>query len=537
MIFLLIGVLGSIFIVLWLDTFKKKSTGKIYFFILRVIALLIGFAFKGFKHFLGGLLNGFLIISVFSFFTCIVWGIVLYFLQEETRKTWFKFAEFYLILGLGLFFLMVSLDKREKVREVRKNYQKINYNKGKAYLKKDDFCKAYFYFKKSNLSKEGIKEIKEKCIRKAKLAYIKGEFEKSSELFSFVKEDNRAKKYFKLIEMKKLLQEGDKNYIAGHYQKAIRSYENILQNFRNERALLNREEALKSLGKRHQSLFQKLKCILLNGDVYQKKQKINFDKLFYVSNASGKYEIWTYDLKKGKNNILTEMKKNNWNPNINYSLKKLYYVSDRTGNWDIFSYNFTTQKEEREVINNLKKSNPKVSDDGKWIAFSVIELNDIKLGVYDVFKKKTHIFTSRDLIYSGIHRWFGDKLYFYFYSKLGEGIQILDFSKGKGVKTIFKNDSFTEEEIDFNFESAICCSELVNNSKTKILEFVDFFTYGFEILSDDVFYDEPVFSPDGKFIAYTAYSGPNSDIYIYNLNKRKKRRVTSFNNQSFNPEW
>lgn len=47
----------------------------------------------------------------------------------------------------------------------------------------------------------------------------------------------------------------------------------------------------------------------------------------------------------------------------------------------------------------------------------------------------------------------------------------------------------------------------------------------------------PSWSPDGKWIAYTAGTGNNYDIYIINIESSEKRRLTNTKKRNESPAW
>ena len=48
---------------------------------------------------------------------------------------------------------------------------------------------------------------------------------------------------------------------------------------------------------------------------------------------------------------------------------------------------------------------------------------------------------------------------------------------------------------------------------------------------------EPVWSPDGRYLAYRSIRGDNSDIYVYDLEEKKETRLTDVPELDAEPEW
>ena len=222
-------------------------------------------------------------------------------------------------------------------------------------------------------------------------------------------------------------------------------------------------------------------------------------KMAYVSTINRSFEIAVMDLKSGKHRQLTFSPERDLHPTWAPDGKRLAFSSDRDGDLDIY-------------IMDAKGENTKqMTDNSPWedswphwspVSEDIVFISDQRDGTADIYLLDAQTGDQKQLT---------NFIYRTFYPKWSPG----------GTKIAFL--SATLEEMPLT-------SQLIWRMK---LDGTDLEA----LVVDGEFNDDPSFSPDGKWIAFTSEKDANVEIYSMNIDTRQIIRLTDHPDRDHQPDW
>ena len=267
-------------------------------------------------------------------------------------------------------------------------------------------------------------------------------------------------------------------------------------------------------------------------------------KLYFASDkANGEYNLYTFD--KNERKQLTFFETAIGRPQVSANGEKVVF----TNNYQIRVFDTKTQKTYRPSIKIFKNeniltnsqefnvqgkiSNFDVSSDNKKIAF----VSRGRLFVSDVKGTLVREMPTNKLERVVEVKWLKDNK------------TLLYTRTNKGWTNLFKISALNNAE-EIALTKANRTERLVTLSPDKSkavyisgsrhLCLFNFETLMVEELADDEFWfrgSKPRFSPDGKFIAYTAFRNFEPDVFIYDLRLRKAFNLTNTGVPEYSPVW
>lgn len=265
--------------------------------------------------------------------------------------------------------------------------------------------------------------------------------------------------------------------------------------------------------------------------------------IYFMSDEyKGEYNL--YQLENGASKKLTSFKTSIFWPKVSANGEKIVFRKD----YQLYVYDVAKKstKKIKVTINNnttLEKNlsyNVKgnittfdVSADGKKMAF----VSRGKLFVSDAGGKFVKEITTKNDEAVGEVKWLKDDVSL-LYTRSNKGYYNLFMTNlQKGSTKQVSNVNMNDRNITFN------------NDKTKAvflrgrneIQILDLKTYKSELVVKDElwgFYNSnPYFSPDGKYISYNAYRAFEADIFVYNIESKKKINLTNTKVSEFEPNW
>ncbi len=254
------------------------------------------------------------------------------------------------------------------------------------------------------------------------------------------------------------------------------------------------------------------------------------------------YNLYTFD--KSEKKKLTEFASAIWQPQVSANGQKVIFTKD----YQVYLYDTQsgeTVKPEIKIFRNEilttekefnvsgKISNFDVSSDNKKIAF----VSRGKLFVTDIKGKFIKEINSNPKERVLEVKWLDDN-------------KTLLYSRTiKGWTNIFKTSAIEntgEEQLTFEYKTERYI-ELSPDKKKAVyisgstnINLLDLKTFKVEKIIEDEFWfrgSQPTFSPDGKYIAYTAFRNFEPDVLIYDIQFKKSTNITNTGVPEYNPVW
>jgi Tol biopolymer transport system component/C-terminal processing protease CtpA/Prc len=266
--------------------------------------------------------------------------------------------------------------------------------------------------------------------------------------------------------------------------------------------------------------------------------------IYFVSDeANGKYNLYTFV--NGKKTALTNFKTSIMHPFVDAAGDKIVFEKD----FQLYSYTIATKKTEKillkvfknNTLSSLQNSNVSgnisdfdVSTDGKKLAF----ISRGKLFVSDCQGK-----FIREIKTPGRERVM--EVYW-----LKDNKTILYGKTNKGFENLFtKNIESDEAEQQINNVEKSCRSLTFNIDKTKAVYLcgsdevmlLNLKTMKSSRIAKDEIWgidnSTPYFSPDDRYVMYTAHRNFEQDIFLYNIADKKTHNITNTGVSESNPYW
>ena len=266
-------------------------------------------------------------------------------------------------------------------------------------------------------------------------------------------------------------------------------------------------------------------------------------KVYFVSDeANNEYNLYTFDnqVKKQLTNFISSIKK----PKVSAGGDKVVFEKD----YQLFIYDVNEKSSTKVPIfinSNYKLSNSQefntkgqvtnfsVSPDGKKIAF----VSRGELFVSDIegkFIKQLPANSSERIVEV---LWIDDTTILYNQTVKGWLNLFTIKADGKSTAKQITNDNQNDQSI------------IISNDKNKAAYFsgrnelrvLDTKSLESKIIANDEFWalypGDPAFSPDDRFLAYTAYKNFEQDILVYDFQSEKSFDITKTGVTEFSPVW
>ena len=261
----------------------------------------------------------------------------------------------------------------------------------------------------------------------------------------------------------------------------------------------------------------------------------------FISNQSGNQDIWVIradgsDLKNLTNNNPGFDGDFSWSPNS----RSIAFGSDSAGEFDIWIFNLETLQTENLTQDfDFIPGNAVWSPDGQYIAF-VAQKNDQSLGIWTLsladgeFSALTH---DLDGSFYSPH-WSPDSSNLAFLSNIdsaGAGIWIADVSNGDVFPVELLGQARSESNIEWSpTDNWIASANLEDGN----IWLIDPFTRDMINLTPESAGSVPVWSRDGKKIAYYSIADGSLDIWIVNVDGLDMTNLTAdYNGKDVQPDW
>lgn len=266
--------------------------------------------------------------------------------------------------------------------------------------------------------------------------------------------------------------------------------------------------------------------------------------LYFISDeANGEFNL--YALENGKRTQLTNFDSSIINIQISVDGKSIVFERD----YQIWLYDVAEKKSQKLAIN-LSRFNTlatesefntdnnisffNVSPDGKKIAF----VSRGVLFVSDIEGKFINRLSASDYGRVVEVLWMKDNKTLLYTKTVDGWLNLFTMTAdGKSAEKQFTSDKANNRNISFNSDRTKAVF-LRGRNDVRLLE-----TAGFKIetiYSDELwgFYgSQPYFSPDDKYIAFTAYRNFEQDIFIYDIAGKKALNITDSGVTEANPFW
>lgn len=266
--------------------------------------------------------------------------------------------------------------------------------------------------------------------------------------------------------------------------------------------------------------------------------------IYFVSDeANNEYNL--YKLEDGKSKQLTKFDTSIKRPRVSSNGEKIVFVKDyqlylydvKTNNsnpvdiklFDNYSINLAQEFNVKDKITNFN-----ASPDGKKFVFvsrGVMFVSDLE----GKFVKKINTDPDERVVEA---LWLKDNQTI-LYNRTVNGWLNLFTTKvtGEQKETQLTFDEMNNREINFNDERTLG----VYYSGRNEMRLIDLAKLTSDTVVKDEFwaiYDSPArFSPDNKFIAYTAYRNFEQDIFVYDISNKKSYNITNTGVTETNPFW
>lgn len=229
-------------------------------------------------------------------------------------------------------------------------------------------------------------------------------------------------------------------------------------------------------------------------------------------------------------------------------------VTDKAGNQKSVEVNFyienSTPEFSMDSMDKLIEGGvnllPRLSPDDSELVFSSNRDGDFDIYVMDLSSKELCNLTESSSDFDGYPCWSPDGRYIAFVRKQSGVYDIWAVDRTTGDEIQITSDSYVERELDWSpdgkkivFVSNASGNrelwevELVYSEEGKLVGAKD----PVKLTSYGKYVAHPVFSPDGKFIAFSMDQGSGEDIYILDLDTKNSWRITSSVASDSEPSW
>ena len=222
-------------------------------------------------------------------------------------------------------------------------------------------------------------------------------------------------------------------------------------------------------------------------------------KMAYVSTINRSFEIIVMDLKSGKRQQLTFERRSDLHPTWSPDGKRIAFASDRDGSFDIYIMDAKGE--------NIKQITDNFPGDDSWPHWSPVNEEIVFTSNQHDGVANVYLLNVR----TGDQKQFTNFNYRTAYPKWSPG----------GTKIAFF--SATREEIPPGFQ--LIWRMKLDGADLEV------------VVVDGEINNQPAFSPNGKWIAFTSEKDANVEIYSMNINTRQIIRLTNHPEVDYQPDW
>jgi TolB protein len=281
----------------------------------------------------------------------------------------------------------------------------------------------------------------------------------------------------------------------------------------------------------------KLNCLILA--LFLSVNLLAQNKIAYLTNQSGNFDIFLIDENGENQKQLTTNKGWDWSPKWNPHLKSIIYNSNDT--LRKFSIRAVKPNGEEVSIDTKGMEEFILSPDGTKALYTLKDNNNRYIGVFDLNKETNRLLISNSS-YNGRPDWSPNGNYFSFISDRdgNNELYVYDFKKTTSKR-------LTESEKSEKYTSWMSDSKTIvytyHYSDERDNEHNDIFSIDVksqkkhQITNDKKFYQEIDVSPDGKKIVFHAKRNGKDHLYIIGINGKNEKQITTKEAYHGEPEW
>ncbi|MCD2260189.1 DPP IV N-terminal domain-containing protein [Psychroserpens luteolus] len=263
------------------------------------------------------------------------------------------------------------------------------------------------------------------------------------------------------------------------------------------------------------------------------------NKIAYLTNESGNFDIFIIDENGNNKQQLTTNKGWDWSPKWNAELQAIIYNSNDTLNKfsiKLISINGTEKKLDTKGMEEFI-----LSPNGTKVLYTLKDNNNRYIGVFDLVKSTNRLLVSNPS-YNGRPDWSPNGDYFSFISDRdgNNELYVYDFKKAasKRLTNSKKSEKYTSWMPD---SRAIVYTYHYSDERNN--EHNDIFSVNLktnkknQITNNEKFYQEIDVSPDGKKIVFHAKRNSKDQLYTIDISGKNEKQITTSQAYHGEPEW
>lgn len=262
-------------------------------------------------------------------------------------------------------------------------------------------------------------------------------------------------------------------------------------------------------------------------------------KIAYLSNQSGNFDIFIIDENGNNKKQLTQNKGWDWAPQWNTHLKAILFNSNDTTNQ--FSIRCKTVEGVEKSIDTKGLESFNLSPMGDKVLYTLKDLNNNYIGLLDLKEESNQLIITHSS-YNGRPMWSPDGTHFSFISDRDGNSELYIYNLEKGISHRLtkspKREKYTTWSPDGRF---IFYTYHYSDEKDK--EHNDIFkveiaSKAISQITDDLhFYQEIAVSPNGEKIVFHGKRNNLDHIYTIQTDGKKERQITKVGAYHGEPIW
>ena len=261
----------------------------------------------------------------------------------------------------------------------------------------------------------------------------------------------------------------------------------------------------------------------------------------FTADLNGNLDIYIMDINRKDPVNLTNHPANDSSPTWAPDGGAFAYVSHRDGNPEIYVMDIRSKESRRLTKNGATDIDPAWSPDGRWIAFASNQHREHAADT-DIYIMNPNGKKGKQLTNKGGHNstpaWSPDGEWIAFRSTLDGigGIHLMN-ADGKKQHPLIQV-SATSPTWSTDGKTVYFSSDMLGDVKVPTLFAID--VNGGKtrkLVNAPHACEEPVESPDGRWIAYVSIEGDNKDLYLISVVDGHIQQLTQDPGQEFSPVW